>query len=326
MVSDVLDMAQIESGRSELRPLPHRMSELLTSTKHLFAQDMKKKDIDFSVEWDIQDDVVFVDRLRFEQIELNLLGNAMKYTPAGGKITYTVSQISEVKDGYAVYEGRITDTGIGMSKEFVGRVFEAFEREKSSTEDKKKGIGLGLTITKKLLDQMGGTICCESEPGAGSTFRYTMTLKVGEEADIKNPEDAPGPEAFSFKGKRILLVEDNEMNREIAMEILCEFGFTVDTAEDGVIAVDKMMKSAPGEYDLILMDIQMPNMDGYKATKLIRQLNNPYQAQIPIVALTANAFEKDRQDAFEAGMNYHMAKPIDVANLMETINHILENK
>ncbi len=322
LINDVLDMSRVESGKMAFNLKPHHIPSLLNDTKALFEVEMQKKDIEFTASWDLEDEVAFLDQLRMEQIELNLISNALKYTPAGGKVSYTITQLGKSRDGYATYQGVVKDTGIGMSEEFCLRVFEPFERENTSTVDKIQGTGLGLAITKSLVEQMGGTIVCRSKSGEGTEFIFTVTHKIGKVEDLPKKIERTVSKS-DFANKRLLLVEDNELNREIAHDILEEYGFVIETAEDGDIAVDMVKNAALGYYDLILMDIQMPRMDGYEATRQIRRLDDRDLANIPIVAMTANAFEEDVQNALAAGMNAHIAKPIDVPKLLVTLQQVL---
>ncbi len=322
LINDVLDMSRIESGKMTFDLKPHHIPTLLKDTYEMFAMEMQKKDIDFTVSWEMEDEVAYLDRLHMDQVELNLISNALKYTPEGGKVTYTIKQINKPEEGYATYQGIVKDTGIGMSEEFCVRVFEAFERERTSTVDGIQGTGLGLAITKSLLEQMDGDIICRSEKGVGTEFIFTVTFKTGTLDDLPTKVDNIVGKS-DFGGKRILLVEDNELNREIANDILEEFGFIMETAEDGDVAVEMVENSQPGHYDLILMDIQMPRMDGYTATRQIRSINDRELASIPIIAMTANAFAEDRQNAIEAGMNEHIAKPIDVPKLISVLQQML---
>ena len=249
------------------------------------------------------------------------MSNAIKYTPEGGIITYTFNQVTPSVNGYAFYEGKIKDTGIGISKEFQEHIFDAFSREQNSTTSGISGTGLGLSITRKLLEQMGGSISCSSEPGKGSEFTFRIPLKVETVDDLpKEPDFTENTDSqYDFTGKRLLLAEDIELNREIIIELLSDYGLLIEEAEDGLVAVDKITKASPGYYHLILMDIQMPNMDGYQATVNIRRLQDPKKSSIPIIAVTANAFEEDRKNAFAAGMNDHIAKPVDLEELIETL-------
>ncbi len=322
LINDVLDMSRVESGKMTFNLQPQHIPSLHRDTYELFVEEMRKKNLKFMTFCDIKDEVIFCDRLRMDQIDLNLLSNAMKYTPEGGTIIYSITQIGANEDGYGTYLFSVRDNGIGMSEEFCARVFEAFEREKSSTVDKIQGTGLGMAITKSLVDQMGGMIECTSELGVGTEFTITVSFRIGTEADLPKGIERTLTKA-DFTKKRILLVEDNELNREIAHDILEEYGFIIEMAEDGDIAVDMVAASEEGYYDVVLMDIQMPRMDGYEATKRIRRLENKKLAQIPIIAMTANAFEEDRQNALAAGMDSHIAKPIDIPKLIETLQMIL---
>ncbi|MBR5230369.1 MAG: diguanylate cyclase [Firmicutes bacterium] len=322
LINDVLDMSRIESGKMSFNLQPHHIPTILKDTQEMFTSEMQKKDIVFTVSWDIQDEFAMLDRLRMDQVELNLVSNALKYTPEGGRVDYSFRQLGKDNDGTATYQISVKDTGIGMAPEFAARVFEPFEREKSSTVNGIQGTGLGLAIVKSLVEQMGGSIICNSELGVGTEFVVTVKLQIASE-DLMPKKVEELVTKASFTDKRILLVEDNELNREIAVEILAEVGFIMESAEDGDIAVDMVKKSEPGYYDLILMDIQMPRMDGYTATKAIRALENKELAGIPIIAMTANAFAEDRKNAMEAGMNEHIAKPIDIPKLFDVLRQIL---
>ncbi len=308
-------MARIENDRMEMDIRAHHIPDNTRKVEYIFQADVAKKKQTFEVCCDVQDEVAFYDLLRINQVELNLISNAIKYTPQGGHISYDVTQVSAADaEGTAVYQCAVKDDGIGMSKEFCENVFEMFERERSSMENGIEGTGLGLAITKKLVEQMNGSITCQSEPGKGSEFVVRFPLKVGTMEDVQDDtQDVYLPSAF--QGKRVLLVEDNALNREISGEVLMDDGFLVETAENGVEAVEKVQASVEGYYDLILMDIQMPKMNGYEAARKIRALSDPYQSKIPIIAVTANAFEEDKRTAKEAGMNGHVAKPLNVSEL-----------
>lgn len=322
LINNVLDLARIESGRMEMNIQACRIPDSIARMEYIFQADCRKKNLTMEITSDIQDEIIFCDMLKINRIELNLIGNAMKYTPEGGKITYSVTQTGREND-YATYRCTVRDNGIGMSPEFCRHVFEAFERENSSSTTGIEGSGLGLAITKRLVDEMGGTLTCRSEQGKGSEFTFEITVRVGTEADLPRDAitDAEGRElddhALNLSGKRVLLVEDNELNREISRELLENEGILVEEAEDGEEAIQKVRAADPGYYDMVLMDIQMPRMDGYEATRQIRSLPDPVLAQIPIVAVTANAFEEDRREAKEAGMNGHIAKPINIRQLRE---------
>ena len=321
LINNVLDLARIESGKMQLDLQAHDILETVKNVEYIFQADIKKKNQTLEIKCDIQDRIVFFDILKMNQIELNLLGNAIKYTPNGGKILYSVQQID--KNGeYATYRCIVKDNGIGMEQEFRKRIFEAFERENNSVVTGVEGAGLGLTIVKRLVEGMGGSISCESEPGKGSEFICTYTMRVGTENDLEQ-EASMQADQLSVSGKRVLLVEDNALNREISREILESSGFVVDEANDGDVAVEKVTASTPGYYELVLMDIQMPKMDGYEATRRIRALSDEKLAGIPIIAVTANAFEEDRREAVQAGMDGHIAKPINPGQLNKIIAGIL---
>ena len=453
LINDVLDMSRIESGKVKIEEKAVHLPDLIHDVRSIIQPNISAKRLALFIDtMDVVDEDIVTDPLRLNQILLNILSNAIKFTPTGGMISIRIAQKNGAPKGCANYEFRIKDNGIGMSKEFQKHIFEEFSREESSTVSGIQGTGLGMAITKSIVDLLDGTIEIESEPGKGSEFIVnlcfalsgkkveqkqipqleglralvadddtdtclnvsTMLSKIGmrpewtisgkeavirtkyaveqgdefsvyiidwlipdmngieivrqirkvigdscpiiiltayDWADIEDEARAAGVTAFcekplflselrkvleepfntnvspkpsipvvpDFKGKHILLVEDNELNREIAMEILKEEGFVVDTAEDGCVAVQKMEQSEPGQYDLILMDIQMPNMDGYEATRHIRAMADTQKANIPIFAMTANAFEEDRQNALKAGMNGHIAKPLDIPHLLKVL-------
>ena len=450
LINDVLDMSRIESGKVKIEEKAVHLPDLVHDVRSIIQPNVAAKRLSLFIDtMDIEDEDIITDPLRLNQILLNILSNAIKFTPTGGMISIRIAQKNGAPKGCVCYEFRIKDNGIGMSEEFQKHIFEEFSREESSTVSGIQGTGLGMSITKSIVDLMGGTIAIESEPGKGSEFIVdlcfarceqkveqrqlpqleglralvadddtdtclsvsTMLSKIGmrpewtisgkeavirtkyaveqgdefsvyiidwlipdmngieivrqirkvignrcpiiiltayDWADIEDEARAAGvtafcekplflselrrvlaepfraepasepaqPTAADLKGKKLLLVEDNELNREIALEILKEAGFVVDTAEDGAVAVQKIKQAAPGQYDLILMDIQMPNLDGYEATRQIRALPDAEKASIPIFAMTANAFEEDRQNALAAGMNGHIAKPLDVPHLL----------
>ena len=456
LINDVLDMSRIESGKVKIEEKECSIPEILHDLKTIVQADIMSKQLDFYIDTvDVINEHVMCDRLRLNQILLNLLSNAMKFTKPGGMVSVRILQKRNAPEGYADYEFQVKDTGIGMSPEFLKNVFEPFERERASTISGIQGTGLGMAITRNIVDMMGGSVSVESEVGKGSTFTVSLQFKTcsgpvrqetipellglralvagddfntcssvtkmlsdigmrpdwttsgkeavlrvklaGEQNDeyavyiidwlmpdmngvevvrrirgligektpiiiltaydwadieeearkagvtafcskpiflselrevlespfaVKNQEEVP-QETISFERKKILLVEDNELNQEIAVEILKEAGFSVDVADDGVVAVERMKTAEPGQYDLILMDIQMPVMDGYEATRQIRALENPDIACIPILAMTANAFQEDKKAAIEAGMDGHIAKPIDVSKLFGILGEII---
>ncbi len=464
LINDVLDMSRIESGKLNIEERPCTISDIFKDMRNIIQTQMQSKQLNFFMDtMDVVDEEIFCDKLHVNQVLLNLLSNAIKFTPAGGSVALTIRQMHGAPTGYGRYEIRVKDTGIGMSQEFAKRIFEPFERERNSTVSGIQGTGLGMAITKSIVDTMGGTISVETEQDKGTEFiivldfrlqtesrqvevvkeleglralvvddsfstcdsvtkmltqiglraewtmhgreavlRARQAVEMGDEfcayiidwalpdlsglevvrqvravignstpiiiltaydwtsfeeeakaagvtafcnkpiflselrgtlvnaVSNRQPEDEERAQvlpktAESVKGARLLLVEDNELNREIAVELLKESGFVVETAEDGTVAVEKVKASEPGWYQLILMDIQMPKLDGYGATRAIRGLENPALANIPIVAMTANAFEEDRKRAIECGMNDHVAKPINVETLIRVLNEQLRD-
>jgi signal transduction histidine kinase/CheY-like chemotaxis protein len=325
LINDILEMSRIENGVTELEYAPADLCFLFEEIGDLFAEQMKQKDLDFSVhDSQVQNRLVWCDTKNLNRVLLNVVSNAYKFTPAGGKITATLYESGSGDDGYGSYEFRVQDSGIGMSREFVDKMFTAFERERTSTDSGVEGTGLGLAITKRLVDLMGGTIEVLTSPGSGTQIIIRLKLKLATEEDLQKDPSPEDEEEVDFTGKRLLVVEDNAINMEIACMILIQQGFQVDTAENGKIALDMVSSSPPGTYDAILMDIQMPIMDGYAATRAIRALDNKELADIPILAMTANAFQEDVQAAKEAGMQAHVAKPVDVAVLIKELKTVLK--
>lgn len=326
LINDVLDMSKIESGKVSLNPVRTNLEEMVNNIQNMVSEEMTKRELQFSVDISgLQDKIVLCDPLRMNQVVLNLLGNAMKFTPAGGKVSIKLEQGMFREDGRCVYTMYIQDTGIGMTKEFQEHAFDAFERARTSTVSQTQGAGLGLAISKGILDIAGGSIRIESEVDEGSTFIIDLPLFV-----LPEEEDefivADREKQRDFEGKSILLVEDNEMNLELAKELLEDEGFIVETAEDGTVAVELVKYSlnrGKSRYDAVLMDIQMPIMDGYEATRRIRNLDDPAVADIPIIAMTANAFDEDRKQALDAGMNAHVPKPINMEMLLDTLASLL---
>lgn len=326
LINDVLDMSRIESGKIELEPKKTNLAKTMDEVRDMFLTQMETKGLHYTVAAvDITDKTVMCDVSRLNRILLNLISNAYKFTPQGGSVAVTLRQTgADAETGF--YELHVKDTGMGMSKEFAARVFEAYERERTTAVDNIQGTGLGMAITKSLVDLMGGTIDVITEQGQGTEFIIRVGFPLAED----EPETDDGPESkvperhADFSNKRLLLVEDNVINREIAQMILMELGFKVETAEDGKIALDKVAASSPGYYDGVLMDIQMPVMNGYESTKAIRALDDPKLSTIPIVAMTANAFAEDIQHVLDVGMNGHIAKPINIPDMVSTLRKCLK--
>ena len=328
LLNDILEMSRIESGKVELKYAPEDLVAIFKDIKDLFVGQMKAKDIDFSVHvGQLKNRYVWCDKQNLNRVLLNVVSNAFKYTPDGGTVSVSVWEIGDGEGGYGSYEMRIRDSGIGMSKEFVEKMFDAFERERTSTVSGIEGTGLGLAITKGIIDLMGGTIEVLTSPGSGSEFVIRLKFRLADEADLEgqqaHDQSASSAQAADFTGKKLLLVEDNKVNMEIAQMILMQLGFEVDTAENGEAGVQKVREAPAGAYDAVLMDIQMPVMDGYEATRAIRALDGA-RAQVPIVAMTANAFAEDVRAADEAGMQGHIPKPIDIAVLTSTLAEVLQ--
>ena len=323
LINDVLEMGRIESGRMELEFAETNLEKMFLEVQDMFSKQMQTKNINFVVDTSkIKNPHVICDKNRLDRVLLNFLSNAYKFTPEGGKIILSVAQVSEEKN-FGEYEIRVKDTGIGMSEEFSKKIFEAFEREKTSTVSRIQGTGLGMTITKNIVDLMGGKIQLITAPNKGTEFIVNLKFETYDAPPDEDTFDENEiPHEVNFNQKKILLVDDIDVNREISTMLLEEMGFIIDTAVDGKDAVEKFSASKPGDYDLILMDIQMPIMNGYEATKKIRALENPELAKIPIVAMTANAFSEDVKNAKAAGMNDHIAKPIDMKQLSETLMKI----
>ena len=324
LINDVLEMSRIESGKMELELAPANLKTTLDEVYDMFATQMAGKKISFSVDSSsVRDKFVICDKNRLNRILLNLLSNAFKFTPEGGRISVTLNQLGDSSNNVGSYELRVKDSGIGMTPEFAAKVFEAFERERTSTVSKIQGTGLGMSITKSFVELMGGTIRVETELNKGTEFIVNVNFALSEQLQDVADENKQAAGHIDFAGKKLLLVDDIEVNREIAKMLLESEGFVVDTATDGADAVKKVSEAKPGDFDLILMDIQMPIMDGYEATKKIRALHDPKLAKLPIIAMTANAFSEDVKAALNAGMDGHIAKPIDIPKMLETLAKIL---
>ena len=322
LINDVLDMSRIESGKVTLEAKPVHLPELVHELRDIVQAVVSEKDLSLTLDTvGVENEDVIADPLRLEQILINVLANAVKFTPDGGQISLWIVQKDTAPAGYADFEFHIKDNGIGMSEEFQKHIFEQFARERTSTVSKIQGTGLGMAITKSLVDMMGGRITVKSEQGKGSEFTISLRFPIGE---AKTEQTPPAAKASASAGKKLLVVEDNELNLEIASTLLKEAGFEVDTAENGKVAVEKVEAASADRYDLILMDIQMPEMDGYEATRRIRALPDTKKAALPIVAMTANAFEDDRKNALRAGMNGHIAKPLDIPKLFQVLSELLK--
>jgi signal transduction histidine kinase/ActR/RegA family two-component response regulator len=323
LLNDILDLSRIESGKSSLDLIPRNIYHMSEKIYAMFENSMRQAELDFTFDTDIIDEDVMCDEVKLNQIIINIISNALKFTPAGGKVQVSITQDGEAVDGVAKYIIYVKDNGIGMSPAFQEHAFGAFERERSATESGTQGTGLGLAIVKRLVEMMDGTITFKSEVGFGTEFTIVLPFRIiwGDTADSRTKKKHSETD---FTGMRVLLAEDNDLNREIAHVILEEDGFLVEDAENGVVAVDKVRRSKPGYYDVVLMDVQMPILNGYDATRKIRNLKNPALAHVPIVAMTANAFAEDRQRALAAGMNEHIGKPIDVQALKHVLSDLLE--
>ena len=322
LINDILEMSRIEAGRLELASDPLDLREVVDGIVQMNQTLAMAKSIDFSADIQLQQPYVYFDELHFNEIIINLISNAVKYTPDGGKVRFTAHQTDTPTDGVAVYRFEIADNGIGMSESFQTHLFETFSREEAPGVTRIEGTGLGLSIVKRIVDQAGGTISVQSKQGEGSTFVVQLPLRMMTEEEIEAFETAARaasqiPSEERFRGKRMLLVEDNAMNREIALDILSDAGFVVEEAEDGDLAVRAIVEKGIEYYDFILMDIQMPVMNGYEATRAIRAMQDG--DRIPIIALSANAFAEDREASLAAGMNDHVAKPIDIPSLFAAL-------
>ena len=323
IINNVLEMSKIEGGVDVVEETVWSVEQMAAAACSLISTQMKEKQITLETAIDVQHPYVWCDRAKVQEICLNVLNNAYKYTLSGGKVTMRLTEIPSDTEGMARFKIEIADTGTGIEEAFMPHLFETFARGQDTTHSKIAGAGLGLPIVKRLTELMGGSVTAESEVGKGSKFTVILPCRIASEPEIQALQ-AEATALTDFSGKRILLTEDNELNAEIAMELLSEMGLTVEWAQDGDICVAMVEQAEPAYYDLILMDIQMPNMNGYQATQAIRGMNDPVKANIPIAAMTANAFEEDRQNAYAAGMNVHLAKPIDIPKLRQVLTDILK--
>lgn len=320
LINAVLEMSRIESGNVTLREEPGDVREVVKGLGAIFSDAFARKGIHTEVQVDITHPFICLDRTKIQEIHMNILSNAVKYTPNGGSVFFCLRELPCDRDGFATFESVTRDTGIGISEEFLPHVFDSFAREKTVTENRIPGTGLGLGIVKKYVDLMGGTIAVESKQGEGTAVTIRLTHRIAQLP--AKPEEAPAEGCLT--GKRVLMAEDNELNAEIAQELLKDLDIQVQWVENGAQCVQAAADAPAGTIDLILMDIQMPVMDGLEATRRIRSLADPSKAGIPIVAMTANAFDEDRQRSLDAGMNDHIGKPIDPEVLRSTLQRLLQ--
>lgn len=324
IINNVLDMARIESGRMELDENYCRIEDVWKSLFAVFDENAMKKNIALHYAMNVEHEHVLTDVTKVKEILVNILSNAIKYTPAGGSVMVDVDELPCDESGYMIVKIRVSDTGIGMSQDYQTKIFEAFTREQNTTKSKIAGTGLGMSIVKKYVDLLGGTINVESELGKGSIFTVTLKHRIADESYyVKKHIEEPGTGSEILEGRNILLAEDNDLNAEIAEAILERADLKTERVEDGIQCVNRIMEMPVGTYDMILMDIQMPKMDGYKATQAIRNLPDRDKACIPIIAMTANAFVEDKRDAIAAGMNGHIAKPIQVDKLLSMLAEVI---
>lgn len=320
LVNNVLDISKIESGRMKLDCHTCDILEIVQDVQEIFDGAIKSKNIDFSVDVStVKDSCIYADSVRLKQVLMNLLSNAIKFTKKDGTVNLTVEQVQK-NEKHVFYQIRVKDTGIGMSEQFQASVFDSYEREKNEFVSGTPGSGLGLAITKSIVQLMNGKIAVQSKLGEGSTFTVDFSFPTVQRLDSSElPEDV----FYCFDGKRILLAEDNRLNQEITVAILREYGMFADVAENGLDAFNMIKDSEAGYYNAVLMDIQMPIMNGYEATRAIRELKDSKLASIPIIAMTANVFEDDEELAIQCGMNDHISKPIEIPKLMQALNNVL---
>ena len=327
IINNVLDMARIESGRMEIDENYCRIEDVWKSLFAVFDEKARKKNISLHYTMNVEHEHVLTDVTKVKEILVNILSNAIKYTPAGGSVMVYVDELPCDESGYMIVRIRISDTGIGMSRDYLTKIFEAFTREKNTTKSKIAGTGLGMSIVKNYVDLLGGTIDVESELGKGSTFTVTLKHRIADERYyVKKHIEEIETESEILEGRNILLAEDNDLNAEIAEAILKRAGLTIERVENGIQCVNRILEMPAGTYDMIFMDIQMSEMDGYKATQAIRNLTDKDKACIPIIAMTANAFAEDKRKTMEAGMNAHLSKPLNVPELMDTIRKFCDGK
>ena len=331
LIGNVLEVSRIENGKETLQEVPWNFVGMGKSLGLILENDMEQKKLTFNKTIEVTHHDVVCDATKVREIIMNLLSNAIKYTPVGGTITLSIKELPSDREGYGVFEMVVSDNGMGIGKEYIPHLFEAFSRERSSSESGIMGTGLGLSIVKSFVDLMGGTIHVESELGKGTQFTVVLTHRLAQPEEttqkrmhkkVENEKKAK----ILLHEKRVLLAEDNELNADIAMTILADAHIKAELAKDGKEAFDMLAQAPDGYYDVILMDIQMPRLNGYEASRKIRGMADPYKAQIPIIAMTANAFEEDRQAAFAAGMDDYIVKPIEIEQLLATMANVLQRK
>ena len=317
-------MARIESGRMEIDENYGMIEDIWQTLFEIFDDEAKKKNIALHYTINVEHEHILTDVTKVKEIFVNILSNTMKYTPSGGSVMINIDELPCSGPGYMIVRTRVSDTGIGMSQEYLTNIFEAFTREQNTTKSKIAGTGLGMSIVKKYVELLGGIINVESELGKGSTFTVTLKHRIADESYyVKEYIEESGTGSEILEGRNILLAEDNDLNAEIAEAILERAGLKTERVENGIQCVKRIMEMPTGTYDMILMDIQMPQMDGYKATQAIRNLPDKDKACIPIIAMTANAFEEDKREAIAAGMNGHIAKPIQVDKLLSMLAEVI---
>ena len=320
IINQILEIARIESGTTALQMKAEDINTVFHTVNTVFEEDIRKKNLQYSADLDVYHTFIFCDRVKLQEIMLNIISNAIKYTSDGHAVHVKIYEKDSEDPQKARFIFTCEDTGIGMSEEYLPHIFEEFSREHTTTENKVAGTGLGLPIVKSMIELMGGSIQVESTQGVGTKFTVDISFDTASEADVYRNQISEQPDILEkLEGKRILLAEDNDLNAEIAIELLAEQKIITDRAEDGAECLDKLEKADSGYYDMILMDIQMPVMDGYDAAARIRRMKDEKKASIPIIAMTANAFAEDRQKAISMGMNDHVAKPIDMNVLLPVI-------
>ena len=323
LIGDVLDMAKIESGNLEISEKPCLCQDLMSDIMISVNESAKKKGLEFEASGNACHSTILCDKVKVQKILLNILSNAVKYTPKGGKISLSVQEKIREDEELSDFTFVVKDNGIGISKEFLPYIFNSFSRERNATISGVSGTGLGMTITKRLVDAMGGKIEVESQQNMGTTV--TVSITFSRLVGLEEKREEIIPDAF-LKGIRVLLVEDNEINGEIASEMLRELKVNVDLVTNGKECIDALLEKDAGYYDLVLMDIQMPVMDGYEATRIIRRFSDKDKRLIPVIAMTANAFEEDKQKAFQSGMNGHLAKPVEMRHLIQALKSAIGKK